>query len=122
MDLHQRLPFCVAVAFDAVALAMRELVDDRASDMLLDPEVDANALTWAADADKTRTPAIDPSGQGSSLVRQVPPAGFEPATVGSEVQPEDVQEGESRLIEPITSKEFGGVRWSRGPISGPSFS
>ena len=56
----------------------------RPSEMLLDPEVNADALTWAANADKARTPARDSSGQGSSLVRWVPPAGFEPATCGLE--------------------------------------
>ncbi len=52
----------------------------RPFEMLLDPEVAADALTWAANADKARTPALDPSGQGSSLVRWVPPTGLEPAT------------------------------------------
>ena len=56
----------------------------RPFDMLLDPAVNADALTWAADANKARTPAIDPSGQSSSLVRWVPPAGLEPATSGLE--------------------------------------
>src|SRR5690606_544001 len=36
-------------------------------------------FTWAANADKARTPALDSSGQGSSLVRWVPPAGLAPA-------------------------------------------
>ncbi|HEV6953985.1 MAG TPA: recombinase family protein, partial [Promicromonospora sp.] len=52
----------------------------RPFEMLLDPEVNADALTWAANTDKARTTALDASGQGSSLVRWVPPAGFEPAT------------------------------------------
>lgn len=56
----------------------------RPFEMLLDPPVNADALTWAAEADKARTPAIDLSGQSSSLVRWVPPAGFEPATDGLE--------------------------------------
>ena len=58
--------------------------NNRPFEMLLDPEVNANALTWAADTDKARTPAIDSVGQGSSLVRCVPPAGLEPATYGLE--------------------------------------
>ncbi|CEP27230.1 Recombinase [Propionibacterium freudenreichii subsp. freudenreichii] len=51
----------------------------RPFEMLLDPAVNADALTWAADAHKARTPALDSSGQSSSLVHWVPPAGFEPA-------------------------------------------
>jgi hypothetical protein len=39
--------------------------------------------------------------------RSVPPAGFEPATVGLEVQPEGVQVDESGLLGPISHKEFG---------------
>ena len=50
--------------------------------MLLDPTVNADALTWAADADKARTPAIDSVGQSSSLVRWVRAKGFEPLTAG----------------------------------------
>ena len=53
--------------------------NNRPFEMLLDPEVNADALTWAENADKARTPALDSSGQGSSLVRWVPPTGFEPA-------------------------------------------
>ncbi len=37
--------------------------------MLLDPQVNANALTWAADADKARTSANIDVGEGSSLMR-----------------------------------------------------
>jgi site-specific DNA recombinase len=58
----------------------------RPFEMLLAPEVNANALTWAADADKARTPANDSSGQGSSLVRQVPPVGLEPTIYGLKVR------------------------------------
>lgn len=54
----------------------------RPFEMLLDPEINANALTWAADADKARTTANDSSGQGSSLVRQVPRVGLEPTLNG----------------------------------------
>ena len=59
--------------------------NNRPFEMLLDPEVNADALTWAENADKARTPALDSSGQGSSLVRWVPPAGLEPATHGLKV-------------------------------------
>ena len=47
--------------------------NNRPFEMLLDPEVNADALTWAENADKARTPALDSSGQGSSLVRWVHP-------------------------------------------------
>ena len=52
----------------------------RPFEMLLDPEVNADALTWAENADKARTPAIDSMSQGSSLVRWVPQEGVEPPT------------------------------------------
>jgi site-specific DNA recombinase len=52
----------------------------RPFEMLLDPEVNANALSWTADADKARTSAIDSVGQGSSLVGLVHPPGLEPGT------------------------------------------
>ena len=48
------------------------------------------------------------------------PAGFEPATVGLEVQPEGVRGEESSLRGAILSEEFSWVRWSRGPNPGPS--
>ena len=48
-------------------------------EMLLDPQVNANALTWA-DAHKTRTSTNVPVGKGSSLVRAVDPGGIEPPT------------------------------------------
>lgn len=51
----------------------------RPYEMLTDPEVNANALTWVENNDKARTPALVHKGQGSSLVPWVPPAGFEPA-------------------------------------------
>ena len=38
--------------------------------MLLDPQINANALTWAQDSNKARTETID-DGKGSSLVRRV---------------------------------------------------
>ena len=57
----------------------------RPFEMLLDPDVNADALTWAANADKARTPTLDSLGQGSSLVRWVPPTGLEPVTHGLKV-------------------------------------
>lgn len=52
----------------------------RPFEMLLDPEVNANALTWAADANKARTSTNIDVGKGSSLVRGVELRGFEPLT------------------------------------------
>lgn len=47
---------------------------------LLDPEVHANALTWAKNAHGVRTPAeSSSSAEGLNPVRLVPPTGFEPA-------------------------------------------
>ncbi|MEA5118730.1 MAG: hypothetical protein VB036_14115 [Propionicimonas sp.] len=43
--------------------------------MLLDPQVNANALNWAADANKARTSTNIDVGRGSSLVRGVGPDG-----------------------------------------------
>ena len=48
--------------------------------MLLDPQVNANALTWAADTNKARTSTNIDVGKGSSLVRGVELRGFEPLT------------------------------------------
>ena len=48
--------------------------------MLLDPQVNANALTWAADTNKARTSTNIDDGLGSSLVRGVELRGFEPLT------------------------------------------
>ena len=48
--------------------------------MLLDPQVNANALTWAADAHKARTSTNVSVGKGSSLVRGVELRGLEPLT------------------------------------------
>ena len=53
---------------------------NRPFEMLLDPQVNANALTWAADANKARTSTNVSVGKGSSLVRGVGRAGLEPAT------------------------------------------
>lgn len=52
----------------------------RPYEMLLDPEINGNALNWAQDSNKARTPADDSSGKGSSLVRWVEPRGVEPLT------------------------------------------
>ena len=48
--------------------------------MLLDPQVNANALTWAADMNKARTSTNISVGKGSSLVRAVDVKGLEPLT------------------------------------------
>ena len=53
---------------------------NRPFEMLLDPQVNANALTWAADANKARTSASVSVGKGSSLVRGVDLRGLEPLT------------------------------------------
>ena len=44
---------------------------NRPFEMLLDPQVNANALTWAADTNKARTSTKIDIGKGSSLVRGV---------------------------------------------------
>ena len=51
---------------------------NRPFEMLLDPQVNANALTWAADVNKARTSTNVSVGKGSSLVRRVELGGFEP--------------------------------------------
>ncbi len=53
---------------------------NRPFEMRLDPQVNANALTWAADTDKARTSTNIEVGKGSSLVRGVELGGFEPPT------------------------------------------
>ena len=53
---------------------------NRPFEMLLDPQVNANALTWAADANKARTSASVSVGKGSSLVRGVDAGGLSPNT------------------------------------------
>ena len=50
--------------------------NNRPFEMLLDPEINANALTWAQDSNKARTETID-DGKGSSLVRGVELRRFE---------------------------------------------
>ncbi len=59
---------------------------NRPFEMLLDPQVNANALTWAADMNKARTSANVSIGKGSSLVRAVGPVGLEPTTRGLKVR------------------------------------
>ncbi len=54
--------------------------NNRPFEMLLDPEVNANALNWTQNGDKARTPANDSIGKGSSLVRGVELRGIEPLT------------------------------------------
>ncbi|MDR8020495.1 hypothetical protein RIL96_13120, partial [Nesterenkonia sp. LY-0111] len=54
----------------------------RPFEMLLDPQINGNALNWSRDDNKARTPANESLGKGSSLVRRVGPAGLEPATSG----------------------------------------
>ena len=54
--------------------------NNRPFEMLLDPEINANALTWAEHADKARTTTNDSVGKGSSLVRRVDVKGLEPLT------------------------------------------
>ncbi len=54
--------------------------NNRPFEMLLDPEINANALTWAENADKARTTTNDSVGKGSSLVRRVELRGIEPLT------------------------------------------
>ena len=53
--------------------------NNRPFEMLLDPQINANALTWAQDSNKARTETIQ-DGKGSSLVRGVEHRGFEPLT------------------------------------------
>ena len=54
---------------------------NRPFEMLLDPQANANALTWAADTNKARTSTNIDDGLGSSLVRGVELRGFEPLTL-----------------------------------------
>lgn len=54
--------------------------NNRPFEMLLDTEVNANALNWVQDSNKDRTRANDSLGEGSSLVRGVEPRGLEPLT------------------------------------------
>ena len=54
--------------------------NNRPFEMLLDPQVNVNALTWSADANKARTSTNVSVGKGSSLVRWVEHRGLEPLT------------------------------------------
>ena len=56
--------------------------------MLLDPQVNANALTWAADTDKARTSTNIDVGKGSSLVRGVDPGktNYNPAQLAAKLE------------------------------------
>ena len=56
------------------------VVHNRPFEMLLDPQVNANALTWVADTNKARTSTNIDVGKGSSLVRGVELRGFEALT------------------------------------------
>lgn len=49
-------------------------------EVLLDPEVNANALNWTQNSDKARTPANDSVGKGSGLVRGVDAGELKPNT------------------------------------------
>ena len=60
--------------------------NNRPFEMLLDPKVNADALTWAQNSDKARTEANGSVGKGSSLVRGVGPVGLEPTTRGLKVR------------------------------------
>lgn len=53
--------------------------NNRPFEMLLDPQINANALTWAQDSNKARTETIQ-DGKGSSLVCGVEHRGLEPLT------------------------------------------
>ena len=70
---------------------------NRPFEMLLDPQVNANAnaLTWAADAHKARTSTNASVGKGSSLVRAVELRGLEPLTPTLPVQ--------SRSVGPVSA-------------------
>ena len=53
--------------------------NNRPFEILLDPQINANALTWTNDSNKARTETIN-DGKGSSLVLVVELRGFEPLT------------------------------------------
>lgn len=54
--------------------------NERPYEVLLDPEVSANALNWAAGADEARTVPFVEMGQSSNLATWVPQIGIEPTT------------------------------------------
>ncbi len=71
------------------AFSIKVLIDEdhelrvehnRPFEMLLDPQVNANALTWAQDSNKARTSTNVSDGNGPSLVRGVELRGLEPLT------------------------------------------
>ena len=53
--------------------------NNRPFEMHPDPQINANALTWAQNGNKARTETID-DGKGSNLVRGVEHRGLEPLT------------------------------------------
>ena len=53
--------------------------NNRPFEILLDPQINANALTWTNDSNKARTETINDC-KGSSLVLVVELRGFEPLT------------------------------------------
>ena len=53
--------------------------NNRPFEILLDPQINANALTWTNDSNKARTETISDC-KGSSLVLVVELRGFEPLT------------------------------------------
>ena len=55
--------------------------NNRPFEMHPDPQINANALTWAQDSNKARIET-----KGSSLVRGVGPVGIEPTTRGLKVR------------------------------------
>ena len=91
---------------------------NRPFEMLLDPQVNANALTWAADANKARTSASVSVGKGSSLVRGVDLRGLEPLTpcmpcrcatscaTGPDAVPNQ-RDNSPRLLHPEACSELG---------------
>lgn len=66
--LHQTQAFFTKIYIDEDDQLRVE--NNRPFEMLLDPEINANALTWAQESNKARTGTID-DGKGSSLVRGV---------------------------------------------------
>jgi hypothetical protein len=63
--------------------------------------------SFSREDDPTNTASARDGSSVAEGQRLMPPAGFEPATVGLEVQPEGVQRDGSGLLGQITSKEFG---------------
>ena len=109
---------------------------NRPFEMLLDPQVNANALTWAADAHKARTSTNVSVGKGSSLVRGVDAGGLKPNTWqrferldsawqqaklgigdeplgGYEAEPGVVTKPSGRTRTPLTESEVDSIRTAR---------